>query len=185
VWGEGPFSATIMLVGEQPGDKEDRQGRPFVGPAGALLHTILAELDLGAGIYITNAVKHFSFVERGKARLHKKPERSEVVACRPWLFREVELIRPQVVVALGATAAFSLFGAAVTVMRDRGRPLALAATERGQFTGAGLVTFHPSAILRAPTPERRHELRQMLRADLQTAARLVDARLETTAPAAP
>ncbi|HEX3696390.1 MAG TPA: UdgX family uracil-DNA binding protein [Polyangia bacterium] len=185
VWGEGPLPATVMLVGEQPGDKEDRQGHPFVGPAGALLQKILAELDLVTRVYITNAVKHFSFVERGKVRLHKKPERSEVVACRPWLLQEVELVRPQVVVALGATAAFSLFGAAVTVMRDRGRPLALPATGLGKFAAAGLVTFHPSAILRAPTPERRRELRQMVHADLQTVARLVDERLETTAPAAP
>ncbi len=151
VCGEGPRSAPIVLIGEQPGDEEDRQGHPFVGPAGRLLDRALGDAGIDRGsIYVTNAVKHFKFEERGKRRLHKKPNGTEVRACRPWLEAEMALIRPSILVCLGATAAQAVFGPAWRVTKERGRfvehPWARHATS----------TIHPSAILRAPTDEQRH-----------------------------
>jgi DNA polymerase len=171
VFGEGPARARVLLVGEQPGNEEDLQGHPFVGPAGALLDAALTEAGLSrADVYVTNAVKHFKFVERGKRRLHEKPKGREIRACRPWLLDELRLVAPRVVVALGATAAASLFGPRVSVMRDRGH------VQRWPVEGAdetfdAVLTIHPSAALRAPTSERRHELRAMLVADLTMAER--------------
>jgi len=150
VLGEGPASARILMVGEQPGDKEDLAGKPFVGPAGALLDRALADAGIDrSDVYITNAVKHFKFEERGKRRIHKKPSETEVVACRPWLDAEMACVRPEIVVCLGATAARSLIGKQHRVLRDRGlfvpHPMAKNIT----------ATVHPSAILRTPDPEQR------------------------------
>jgi uracil-DNA glycosylase family protein len=171
VFGEGRAHASLMLVGEQPGDEEDRRGQPFVGPAGVLLDRALEEAGLArADVYVTNAVKHFKFVERGKRRLHDKPKGREIRACSPWLREEMRLVAPHVVVALGATATASLFGAKVSVMRDRGRALSLATTDGGPVVNA-VLTVHPAAVLRAPTSQRRGELREMLVGDLIVARR--------------
>jgi uracil-DNA glycosylase len=150
VLGEGPTSARIVMIGEQPGDQEDRSGHPFVGPAGGLLDRALKDAGIQrSDVYITNAVKHFKFAERGKRRIHKKPSDTEIAACKPWLQAELERIRPQVIVCLGATAARSVIGKQHRVLRDRGRffehPMAKSVT-----------AIHPSAILRAPDAERRH-----------------------------
>jgi uracil-DNA glycosylase family protein len=173
VFGEGPAHARLMLVGEQPGDEEDRRrGHPFVGPAGALLDGALAEAGLSrAELYVTNAVKHFKFVERGKRRLHEKPKGREIRACSPWLRDEMRLVAPRVVVALGATATASLLGTKASVMRDHGRVLTFAPDEDEGRLLAAVLTVHPSAVLRAPTSERRRELRAMLVADLGVAKR--------------
>jgi len=177
VFGEGRVGAPVMLVGEQPGDAEDRAGRPFVGPAGALLATLLAAAGLATtDVYVTNAVKHFGFEQRGKHRLHKKPSTSDVVACRPWLQDELAIVHPRVVVALGATAAAALFGPKVRLTRDRGQALALPDGPVTLGDALRLVTYHPAAALRAPTPERRKELREMLSRDLALAGRLAKAR---------
>lgn len=142
VFGEGPADARIMLVGEQPGDKEDIAGLPFVGPAGHKLDVALAEAGLNRRtLYVTNAVKHFKFTPRGKFRLHQKPVTSEIRACGPWLTREIETVRPALVVALGATAAQGLFGKAMTIGKHRGQLLAAAGTQ-------ALITIHPSYLLR-------------------------------------
>lgn len=151
VLGEGAPAPSIVFIGEQPGDEEDRQGKPFVGPAGRLLDRALQDADIDRhAVYVTNAVKHFKFEERGKRRIHKKPNGTEVKACRPWLEAEIQLIKPAVIVCLGATAAQSVFGPAWRVTKERGRfvehPWAPHATS----------TIHPSAILRAPTGEQRH-----------------------------
>jgi DNA polymerase len=141
--GEGPTDAAVMLVGEQPGDQEDLAGRPFVGPAGQVLDRALGEAGLDRGrLYLTNAVKHFKFVPRGKRRLHEKPNAGEIAACRWWLDRELEIVKPRLVVALGATAAASLAGRAVSVTRERG-PARFGAHD-------GYVTVHPSFLLRLP-----------------------------------
>lgn len=145
VFGEGAEHARVMLVGEQPGDKEDLEGAPFVGPAGKLLRQALGEADIDMDdVYITNAVKHFKFEQRGKRRLHKKPNTTEVRACYPWLKREMEVVQPKLVVLMGATAALSVFGKATGVGKSRGRILT---------TPDGLnavVTVHPSSLLRIP-----------------------------------
>ena len=136
VLGEGPASARILMVGEQPGDKEDLAGKPFVGPAGALLDRALADAGIDrSDVYITNAVKHFKFEERGKRRIHKKPSETEVVACRPWLDAEMACVRPEIVVCLGATAARSLIGKQHRVLRDRG--LFVAASHGKEYNGDG------------------------------------------------
>jgi len=163
-----------MLVGEQPGDEEDRNGRPFVGPAGRLLDTLLAEAGIDRQeTFVTNAVKHFKFVERGKRRLHEKPRTSEVKACAPWLGREIALVQPQVVVALGATAAQSLLGPAFRLTAQRGQ---LVETTVGARKLEVLATYHPAALLRAPTPEQRREQRAFVLRDLAAAARGAGAR---------
>src|SRR5947207_15779399 len=150
VFGEGPEGSLLMLVGEQPGDVEDLAGRPFVGPAGKLLDRCLSEAGVDrARTYVTNAVKHFKWVPRGPRRIHSKPGAVEIEACFPWLEAEISVVKPQIVVALGATAAQALFGRAFRVTRDRGRlvPFALAP--------CALATVHPSALLRAPDEETR------------------------------
>src|ERR1700734_117595 len=122
VFGEGPTSARIVFIGEQPGDEEDRKGHPFVGPAGKLLDRALADAGIDRSlVYVTNAVKHFKFEERGKRRLHKKPSGGEIKACRPWLEAEINLIQPQIIVCLGATAAQSIFGGTYRVTKERGQ----------------------------------------------------------------
>ena len=166
VFGAGPARVDMMLVGEQPGDEEDQRGLPFVGPAGRLLDQLLA----GAGVdrrrvYVTNAVKHFKFVMKGKRRLHQKPSGREIRACKPWLLAEIDRVRPETIVALGGTAAAALFGSKVSVTRDRGRPVACT------LAPECFVTFHPSAALRAPTPQERERIRAALAADLTLAAR--------------
>lgn len=150
VFGEGPLDADIMFVGEQPGDQEDLAGRPFVGPAGQVLDRALADAGIDRKrTYVTNAVKHFKFQPRGKRRIHQKPDGAEIEACRWWLEQERVLIRPPITVALGATAARSLFGKVVTISATRGRPHEL---EEG---GEAWVTVHPSYLLRIPEAERK------------------------------
>jgi DNA polymerase len=166
VFGEGPLKASIVLVGEQPGDREDREGRPFVGPAGRELDRALALAGIDReSTYVTNAVKHFKFRERGKRRIHDKPTHAEAVACMPWLERELELLKPRALVALGATAAQGLLGRAFRVTRQHGElidsPLAPLVT----------ATIHPSAILRARDDQERYELRETMVADLRVVAR--------------
>jgi DNA polymerase len=141
-----------MLVGEQPGNQEDLQGAPFVGPAGNILNKALEEAGIARDeVYVTNAVKHFKFEERGKRRLHKKPTVLEIAACRPWLLAEIALVKPRIIVAMGATAALALAGKELKITRDRGRLF--------PYPGAdGLVaTVHPSSLLRIPEKDRRHE----------------------------
>jgi DNA polymerase len=156
VFGEGPEDALLMLVGEQPGDAEDIAGKPFVGPAGKLLDHCLAEAGIDrTRIYVTNAVKHFKWVPRGPRRIHSKPGAVEIEACFPWLEAEIAAVKPRIIVALGATAAQALFGRAVRVTRDRGRPVTSALAPHA------FVTVHPSALLRAPdeATRRRETLR--------------------------
>lgn len=164
--GEGARHARIMLVGEQPGDEEDVQGRPFVGPAGRLLHRALQDAGIDEGdVFITNAVKHFSFELRGKRRIHKTPAQREIAACHAWLEEEIAGVRPRVIVALGATALGALMGKRITITQARASPLVAPG-------GAVLVaTFHPSAALRAPDEARRHELYGLIVADLERARR--------------
>lgn len=178
VFGQGSSDATVMLIGEQPGDQEDRAGAPFVGPAGRLLDRALAaaEIDRG-GVYVTNAVKHFKFTlpERGKRRIHKTPSRTEVVACRPWLLAELAAVRPDVVALLGATAAKALLGNDFRLTAHRGEVLDLPPLPGPtdlDFDPAVVVTVHPSSVLRGP-PENRREAFDALVADLQVVARLV------------
>jgi uracil-DNA glycosylase family protein len=155
-----------MMVGEQPGDQEDRQGHPFVGPSGRLLDSVLEEAGIDRRqVYVTNSVKHFKFVpiERGR-RLHKKPSAGEVRACHPWLEEEIRLVKPRVIVALGATAAQALLGKQFRVTQSRGRPLA------SELAEAVVATVHPSSILRAPADARDHARREFL-ADLKAVAK--------------
>jgi DNA polymerase len=162
VFGEGPRRAEVMLVGEQPGDQEDRQGHPFVGPSGQLLDQALAEAGIDRdGVYVTNAVKHFKFVriELTKRRLHKKPTAGEVRACHPWLEAEIRAVKPRVIVALGATAAQALIGPSFRVTEARGRPVA------SEWAEAIIATVHPSSVLRAPADVREQARREFF-ADL-------------------
>jgi len=166
VFGEGPAKARIILIGEQPGDQEDRAGKPFVGPAGKVLHRALAEAGLKRKeVYVTNAVKHFAHEERGKRRIHRTPLRSEVTACRPWMEAEIADVQPEVVVCLGAIAAKAIFGPQFRLTEQRGKFLA------SPYASKTLATYHPSAVLRGDTPEARESLYKMLVADLKTAAR--------------
>jgi len=169
VFGEGAIDAPLLFIGEQPGDREDVAGRPFVGPAGQIFDRALAEAGIDRErIYVTNAVKHFKFVQRGKRRIHSKPDAGEITACRWWLDRERTLVRPRVTIALGATAARSLFGRVMTIGRERGRPLAL--PEDG---GEAWITVHPSFLLRLPDPAARAAEYRHFVADLdKIAARL-------------
>ncbi len=149
VFGDGLASAGVMLIGEQPGDQEDRAGEPFVGPAGGLLDRAVADAGLDRNrIYVTNAVKHFKFKARGKRRIHQTPSKLEVEACRPWLDAELTRVRPQVVGLLGATAAKALLGPAFRVSRRRGELLEV------EFAPAAVATYHPSSVLRAQDEER-------------------------------
>ena len=165
VFGEGPDDARLVLVGEQPGDREDREGHPFVGPAGAVLERALdaAEIDRDT-VYVTNAVKHFKWEPRGKVRIHKKPNAAEVRACAQWWRAELAVIDPEVVVALGATAAQAMLGPSVRVTRDRGVLI-----PSGADGVDAVVTLHPSAILRADD-RARDELYEQLVSDLRLAA---------------
>ncbi len=165
VAGEGPAHARLMLVGEQPGDQEDLAGRPFVGPAGGVLDRALAEAGVARdACFVTNAVKHFKHEPRGKRRLHKTPDRGEVEACRWWLDNERRLVRPRVVVALGATAAGAVFGRALPVIKSRGHPIAI------DGDAEGFVTFHPSYLLRLPDPAEKAARFADFVADLKAAA---------------
>ena len=168
VAGEGGARAKVMLVGEQPGDEEDRQGKPFVGPAGRLLREMLEQAGLTArDWYITNAVKHFGWEPRGKRRIHKTPAQRDVAACHAWLEGEIAALRPKVIVALGATALASLVGARRGIAASR-------ATELTHNSGAHLVaTYHPSALLRAPDPNAKAELRRAVEEDLARVVRIV------------
>lgn len=150
VFGEGDPDAAVMLVGEQPGDQEDRRGRPFVGPAGRLLDRALEDAGIGRDdVYVTNAVKHFKWEPRGKRRIHKRPDAAEIKACRPWLDAEIDAVTPRVVVAMGATAAQALLGPQFRVTRDHGRPVD---TSEGFQV---VATTHPSSVLRAPDEQAR------------------------------
>jgi uracil-DNA glycosylase len=165
VFGEGPGKADVMFVGEQPGDLEDRAGHPFVGPAGKLLDRSLLEAGIDrTKVYVTNAVKHFKFVpiERGR-RLHKKPNAAEIRACHPWLEAEIRVVKPKVVVALGATAAQALLGKQFRVTQDRGKPIP------SDLAEVIVATVHPSAVLRAPD-DAREEARREFVADLKRVA---------------
>ncbi len=168
VWGEGPPDARLMIVGEQPGDREDLEGRPFVGPAGQLLRQIMGEAQLDpAQSYLTNAVKHFKFTPRGKQRLHKSPVHAEVEACRRWLGLELAFTQPVLTLALGATAAFALTSNDAALSSRRGR------IETGLHGGKVLISWHPSYILRLPDPVARDQARAELRADLITARHML------------
>jgi uracil-DNA glycosylase len=165
VFGEGLKRARLFLVGEQPGDREDLAGRPFVGPAGRLLDEALAEAGIDrADAYVTNVVKHFKWEPRGKRRIHQKPNWSEIAACRPWLDGELAVVQPDVLVCLGATAAQALLGREVRVTRDRGRLL------ETELAPAALATVHPSSILRAPDEDSRRRERALFVDDLRLAA---------------
>jgi uracil-DNA glycosylase len=166
VFGEGRERSKLMLVGEQPGDQEDLQGRPFVGPAGRLLETALEEAGIDRGqVYVTNAVKHFRWTRRGKRRLHEKPNAGQVRACRPWLEAEIAVVKPHVIVLLGATAAQSVMGPAFRVSKDRGKVLS------SPFGIPVVATVHPSSILRATDAESRAAALASFIADLRVAAR--------------
>jgi uracil-DNA glycosylase family protein len=166
VFGEGAARAPIMLVGEQPGDQEDLAGHPFVGPAGKVLDRAMAEAGLDRKkVYLTNAVKHFKSEPRGKKRLHKRPNRYEVEVCRVWLRQEISLVRPQLILALGVTAAVALAGRPVVLSRERGKVIELADGQRG------MVTTHPSSILRMPDQKARHAAFAALVKDLKAAAK--------------
>ncbi len=176
VFGAGPKTARMMLVGEQPGDQEDRAGKPFIGPAGRLLDKALDAAGVDRGpVYVTNAVKHFKFVpaERGKRRIHKTPSRTEVVACRPWLLAELQSIQPDVLVLLGATAAKSLLGNDFRLTAHRGEVIHLPSDDAMDTVDPDVVvTIHPSSVLRGPS-EARNEAFDGLVADLRLAARLL------------
>jgi len=165
VFGEGPVDATMMLIGEQPGDQEDLTGRPFVGPAGRVLDSALEAAGLERGeIYITNAVKHFKNEPRGKRRLHKKPDTSEIDACRWWLDNELEIVQPAVAVALGVTAARALLRRALSINANRGRLIALPGGAKG------LITVHPSYLLRLREERDKRREFDLLVKDLRLAA---------------
>jgi DNA polymerase len=171
VFGEGKQNSMVMFIGEQPGDKEDLSGHPFVGPAGALLDKALDEAGIDrTKVYVTNVVKHFKWEPRGKRRIHKKPNGAEIAACRPWLEAEVAVVKPQAIVCLGSTAAQAVIG-----------PKFRVSLQRAQFVESSLAplvtaTVHPSSILRAPTDQARHEEMQRFIADLKTIWKAISAR---------
>jgi DNA polymerase len=168
VFGEGRRGATVFFVGEQPGDKEDQLGEPFVGPAGKLLDACMEEAGIDRkAAYVTNAVKHFKWEPRGKLRIHKKPGTQEVAACRPWLEAEIEAVAPKLIVCLGATAAQAFFGSSFRVTADRGRLI-----DDPNYPSI-MATVHPSSILRARDEETRQRERQMFVADLKKAAQIL------------
>src|SRR5882724_6271673 len=164
VFGEGPKAAPIMLVGEQPGDYEDVAGKPFVGPAGKIMDQALEEAGIDrSDVYVTNAVKHFKWESRGKRRIHKKPNSREIAACRPWLEAELRVVRPGLLVCLGATAAQAVLGPAFRVTRERGKVLA------SELTPKVVATVHPSSLLRQPDEESREREYKLFVADLRVA----------------
>jgi DNA polymerase len=166
VFGEGPAPADVMLVGEQPGDKEDLAGHPFVGPAGRVLDEALAEVGIERDrVYVTNAVKHFKWKARGKRRIHDKPNAAEVAACRPWLEAELAAVRPRVLVVLGATAAQALLGRSFRVTAHRGEVI-----EGTELAPLVVATVHPSSILRAPDAAAREAAQREFTADLAVVA---------------
>jgi uracil-DNA glycosylase family protein len=168
VFGEGAEHPKIMFVGEQPGDQEDLQGRPFVGPAGKLLDSALEEAGIDREkTYVTNAVKHFKWEPRGMRRIHKKPNRSEIAACRPWLDAEIAALRPEVIVCLGATAAQALLGRDFRVTQHRGEMM------KSSLVPFIMATVHPSSILRAPDEETRHTEMQSFIADLKKLTKFI------------
>jgi uracil-DNA glycosylase family protein len=165
VFGEGPRSAEVVMVGEQPGDREDLEGRPFVGPAGRILDRALEEAGIDRGaVFVTNAVKHFKFTPRGKRRIHKRPAAEEIAACRPWLDAEMEAVKPKALVALGATAAQALLGRQFRVSRQRGVPV------DSPLAPLVMATVHPSSILRADDEDREDAMAALV-ADLRVLAR--------------
>ena len=172
VFGEGLKRSRVMFVGEQPGDREDRLGRPFVGPAGRELDRALVEVGIDRrDVYVTNVVKHFKFEERGRRRLHQTPKRFEIDACRPWLDEELRVVAPEALVILGATAGKALLGNAFRITQQRGRVL------ESELAPVVLATVHPSSILRAPSDDDRHAERRAFTADLAAlAAALAEAR---------
>jgi uracil-DNA glycosylase len=166
VFGRGRRTARLMLVGETPGDEEDREGEPFVGPAGRLLDDVLAEAAVTRGeVYVTNAVKHFRWEARGKRRLHKKPGARHIEACKPWLHAEILVVKPKVIICLGATAAQVMLGRDFRITKNRGEFV------RGNRTAWLVATYHPSAILRAPDKASRNRMRHALVTDLAAAAK--------------
>ena len=164
VFGEGPKRATMMLIGEQPGDYEDVAGKPFVGPAGKIMDRALEDAGIDRSqVYVTNAVKHFKWEPRGKRRIHQKPNSREIAACRPWLEAELRIVRPNLVVAMGATAAQSIFGPGFRVTRERGKVLS------SKLAPRVLATVHPSSLLRQPDDESREREYKHFVADLRAA----------------
>ncbi|WP_394842801.1 UdgX family uracil-DNA binding protein [Pendulispora brunnea] len=169
VFGEGPSRAEILFIGEQPGDVEDIQGRPFVGPAGRLLDQALAEAGIDRRrVYMTNVVKHFKWTPRGKRRLHSKPNQGEITACRFWLDAELAAVKPRIIVCLGATAAQALLGKSFRVTQHRGEPVP------SPLAPVVLATVHPSSLLRAPDPETRRTERARFVRDLVAVRRLLE-----------
>jgi len=168
VFGEGPATARVMMVGEQPGDREDLAGKPFVGPAGRVLDEALAEAGIERrDVYVTNVVKHFKWEPRGKRRIHKKPRAWEIQACRPWLDAELEVVKPEILVCLGASAAQALLGNKFRVTKQRGELV------RSDLAPRVLATVHPSSILRAPDPETRKVEMEKFVGDLKKVAGLL------------
>jgi uracil-DNA glycosylase family protein len=166
VFGEGPKAAPIMLVGEQPGDYEDVAGKPFVGPAGKIMDRALEEAGIDRKkVYVTNAVKHFKWEPRGKRRIHQKPNSREIAACRPWLEAELRLVKPKLVVLLGATAGQAIFGPSFRVTRERGKLLS------SKFAPKVMATVHPSSLLRQPDEESREREYKNFVADLRVAVK--------------
>jgi uracil-DNA glycosylase family protein len=169
VFGEGPRQADLMFIGEQPGDQEDRAGHPFVGPAGRVLDEALEEVGIDRSrVYVTNAVKHFKFIERGKRRIHNKPNTREIRACRPWLEKEINAVKPRTIVLLGASAAQALLGASFRVTQERGR--AIEGTGLAPFV---VATVHPASILRAIDAKSREADRAAFVEDLRGVGRLL------------
>jgi uracil-DNA glycosylase len=165
VFGEGPADAELMFVGEQPGDQEDKLGQPFVGPAGRIFDTALEEVGIDRSrVYVTNAVKHFKWEPRGKRRIHQKPNAAELAACRPWLDAELSVLKPRVLVCLGATAAQALLGRTFRVTKQRGTPV------DSPLADVVIATIHPSAILRARDDDTRHAERGAFTEDLRAVA---------------
>jgi DNA polymerase len=166
VFGEGPPGAKLLLVGEQPGDQEDRTGHPFVGPAGKLLDHALAAAGIDRGsVYVTNVVKHFKWEPRGKRRIHKKPNAAEIRACRPWLDSEIQLIKPRAILCLGSTAAQALLGKSFRVSTQRGVPI------ESPLAPVVMATVHPSSLLRAPDDEARQRETERFIDDLRAVAK--------------
>lgn len=166
VFGAGRRSARVMLVGEQPGDREDREGKPFVGPAGRVLDEALAEAGIDRGdAYVTNVVKHFNWIPRGKRRIHQRPNAEEITACRPWLEAELQVVKPRVMVCLGATAAKALLGSDFRVTRDRGKLV------ESDLAPIATGTVHPSSILRIDDADERRVARDELADDLREVAK--------------
>jgi len=165
VFGEGAAKAEAMFVGEQPGDREDREGHPFVGPAGRIFDKALGEAGIDrTQVYVTNTVKHFHFEERGKRRIHQRPRAEHIAACRPWLEAELAVVKPRVLVCLGAVPAQALVGRQVKVTQDRGRPL------ESELAPVVMVTVHPSSILRSRDDASRQEAYRAFVADLEVVA---------------